>query len=167
MQHAFVPIIHLIGPYLSTKTPDSFAVQRLITLSPLFCLFDLYTLGYGCAKIWWARPELNWRSSPCQGDVITPRPRALEWIVNSTVFGWFVYQRSNHPTIFEILPVQPGCEQMPPTRLRPFPIVWCFTSLIGPYILHLRQNPSYCAMLSFLWIAYQIWTIRKLNQLMK
>jgi hypothetical protein len=26
---------------------------------------------------WWARPDLNWRSSPCQGDVITPRPRAL------------------------------------------------------------------------------------------
>ena len=25
----------------------------------------------------WARPDLNWRSSPCQGDVITPRPRAL------------------------------------------------------------------------------------------
>ena len=25
----------------------------------------------------WARPESNWRSSPCQGDVITPRPRAL------------------------------------------------------------------------------------------
>ena len=26
--------------------------------------------------IWWARQELNLRSSPCQGDVITPRPRA-------------------------------------------------------------------------------------------
>ena len=26
----------------------------------------------------WARPELNWRSSPCEGDVITPRPRALQ-----------------------------------------------------------------------------------------
>ena len=25
---------------------------------------------------WWARRELNSRSSPCQGDVITPRPRA-------------------------------------------------------------------------------------------
>ena len=24
----------------------------------------------------WARPELNRRSSPCEGDVITPRPRA-------------------------------------------------------------------------------------------
>lgn len=76
MQDTFVPIIHLIGPYLITKTPDSFAVLRLNTLSPLFCLFDLYTLGYGDTKMWWARPELNWRSSPCQGDVITPRPRA-------------------------------------------------------------------------------------------
>ena len=27
-------------------------------------------------KRWWARPELNRRSSPCEGDVITPRPRA-------------------------------------------------------------------------------------------
>ena len=27
---------------------------------------------------WWARRELNSRSSPCQGDVITPRPRALQ-----------------------------------------------------------------------------------------
>ena len=26
---------------------------------------------------WWARSELNRRSSPCEGDVITPRPRAL------------------------------------------------------------------------------------------
>jgi hypothetical protein len=25
---------------------------------------------------WWARPDLNRRPSPCEGDVITPRPRA-------------------------------------------------------------------------------------------
>ena len=25
---------------------------------------------------WWARPDLNWRPSQCQCDVITPRPRA-------------------------------------------------------------------------------------------
>ncbi len=25
---------------------------------------------------WWARSELNWRSLPCQGNVMTPRPRA-------------------------------------------------------------------------------------------
>ena len=25
---------------------------------------------------WWARQELNLRSPPCQGGVITPRPRA-------------------------------------------------------------------------------------------
>ena len=30
---------------------------------------------------WWARPDLNWRPSPCQGDVITPRPRA-RWTVD-------------------------------------------------------------------------------------
>ena len=28
---------------------------------------------------WWARADLNRRSSPCQGDVITPRPRALNF----------------------------------------------------------------------------------------
>ena len=28
------------------------------------------------AHFQWARPELNWRSLPCQGNVITPRPRA-------------------------------------------------------------------------------------------
>ncbi len=26
---------------------------------------------------WWARRESNSRSLPCQGNVITPRPRAL------------------------------------------------------------------------------------------
>ena len=25
---------------------------------------------------WWARPDLNRRPSPCEGDVITPRPQA-------------------------------------------------------------------------------------------
>ena len=42
------------------------------------------TLGYGhqtaVFRIEWARPDLNWRSSPCQGDVITPRPRALQTV---------------------------------------------------------------------------------------
>ena len=32
---------------------------------------------------WWARQELNLRSPPCQGGVITPRPRALG--VNATL----------------------------------------------------------------------------------
>ncbi len=31
----------------------------------------------------WARAELNRRSSPCQGDVIAPRPRALvHWLAD-------------------------------------------------------------------------------------
>ncbi len=33
---------------------------------------------------WWARPELNRRSSPCEGDVITPRPRA-RWFPGSSL----------------------------------------------------------------------------------
>ena len=38
----------------------------------------------------WARPELNRRSSPCEGDVITPRPRALRYAVVMT-------RRYKHP----------------------------------------------------------------------
>ena len=38
---------------------------------------------------WWARPDLNWRSSPCQGDVITPRPRAL-WILRAEFSIWMI-----------------------------------------------------------------------------
>ena len=37
----------------------------------------------------WARPDLNWRSSPCQGDVITPRPRAL-WIRRTELCIWMI-----------------------------------------------------------------------------
>ena len=54
-----------------------FAVPRLDNVSTYFAVFELSTLGYGRTICWWARPDLNWRSSPCQGDVITPRPRAL------------------------------------------------------------------------------------------
>ena len=53
---------------------------------------------------WWARPELNWRSLPCQGNVITPRPRALGNLSNN----WTYISESvcSQDTIFEILPVQ-------------------------------------------------------------
>ena len=34
----------------------------------------------------WARAELNRRSSPCQGDVIAPRPRALGMLPLSDYF---------------------------------------------------------------------------------
>ena len=44
----------------------------------------------------WARAELNRRSSPCQGDVIAPRPRALG------------LKLTGYPIILEILPVQPS-----------------------------------------------------------
>ena len=44
----------------------------------------------------WARAGLNRRSSPCQGDVIAPRPRALG------------LELTGYPIILEILPVQPS-----------------------------------------------------------
>ena len=72
-----VLIIHVISPKLTNYFTHRDAVPRLETLSTDFALFDASTLGYEHSKWWWARPDLNWRSSPCQGDVITPRPRAL------------------------------------------------------------------------------------------
>ena len=72
-----MPIIHVIGPKFLICNLECFAVHRLETVSTYFATFQLSTLGYERTKCWWARPDLNWRSSPCQGDVITPRPRAL------------------------------------------------------------------------------------------
>ena len=72
-----VLIIHVISPKLTNNFTHSLAVPRLAPVSTDFPLFDASTLDYEHAKWWWARPDLNWRSSPCQGDVITPRPRAL------------------------------------------------------------------------------------------
>ena len=72
-----VLIIHVIGPKLANHFTHGLAVPRLAPVSTDFPLFEASTLGYEHAKWWWARPDLNWRSSPCQGDVITPRPRAL------------------------------------------------------------------------------------------
>ena len=51
-------------------------------------------------------------------------------------------------TILEIFPVQPACEQNPAIRVRPFFILMSLPSLIGPYVLHFKQNPSTLAMLS-------------------
>ena len=162
----YVPIIYVISPKLTNHFTHRPAVPRLAPVSTDFPLIDASTLGYEHSKWWWARPDLNWRSSPCQGDVITPRPRALVSSLNRTVYGWFVYGRSNHPTIFEIFPLHPACEHVPPTRLRPLPMVKCLTSWIGPYVLHFRQNPSYSAMLSYRWDDGGIWTIRKKCQIM-
>ena len=49
----------------------------------------------------------------------------------------------NYPTILEIFPVQPSSEQKPAHRVRPLLITINFPSLMGPYVLHFRQNPSY------------------------
>ena len=70
-------IIHVISPKLTNHFTHRLAVPRLAPVSTDFPLIDASTLGYEHSKWWWARPDLNWRSSPCQGDVITPRPRAL------------------------------------------------------------------------------------------
>ena len=65
----------------------------------------------------WARPELNWRSSPCQGDVITPRPRARYIVCNFQIYlsksVWY------YPMILEIFPVQPSLEQVPAALFLP------------------------------------------------
>jgi hypothetical protein len=50
------------------------------------------------------------------------------------------------PTIFEILPVHPFSEQPPNTLFRPFFIVPDCESLIGPYVLHFKQNPLYAVI---------------------
>ena len=43
--------------------------------------------------------------------------------------------------IFEIFPVQLGCEQKPASRTRPFDISTSFPSLMTPYVLHVKQKP--------------------------
>ena len=66
-------------------------------------------LLYGDASMnKWARPELNWRSSPCQGDVIAPRPRALNAPNKSEYLSESVPRWNIYETILDILPVQPG-----------------------------------------------------------
>ena len=50
---------------------------------------------------------------------------------------------ADQATIFEILPVQPSCEQKPAHLVRPLLITINFPSFIGPYVLHFRQKPSY------------------------
>ena len=51
-----------------------------------------------------------------------------------------------HDTILEILPAHPASEQKPAMRVRPFFILINWPSLIGPYVLHFKQNPSTVAM---------------------
>ena len=41
--------------------------------------------------------------------------------------------------IFDILPVQPGCEQKPAIRVRPLDMTIFSPFLIGPYCLHFMQ----------------------------
>ena len=86
---------------------------------------------------WWARRELNSRSSPCQGDVITPRPRALHLkrIAAYIKPHRFFFQL----TILDIFPLQPGIEHVPDILVLPLDILIREPSLIGPYFLHLRQ----------------------------
>ena len=45
---------------------------------------------------WWARRELNSRSSPCQGDVITPRPRALKQTESTGVLNRIGLKSANN-----------------------------------------------------------------------
>ena len=92
----------------------------------------------------WARRELNSRSSPCQGDVIAPRPRALANFPNG--FGIYPNRSGFQDTILEILPVHPSSEQNPAHLVRPLLILTSFESLIGPYVLHFKQNPLTSAM---------------------
>ena len=44
--------------------------------------------------------------------------------------------------ILDILPVQPAWEQVPANRVRPFAILISLPFMIGPYVLHFKQNPS-------------------------
>ena len=68
----------------------------------------------------WARPESNWRSSPCQGDVITldhePVCPDLEPDVQRAI-------GCGHPMIFEIRPLHPSLPHDPAMRLRPLLMV--------------------------------------------
>ena len=81
-------------------------IQYSITGSQYIDYITFYHNLYSEPRVWasnrafsrhwvneWARPDLNWRSSPCQGDVITPRPRALKFrIVAST---WSILSSTN------------------------------------------------------------------------
>ncbi len=90
---------------------------------------------------------MNSRSSPCQGDVITPRPRALGKVSHlGSILNGFGMLFPIQLTILEILPVQPGWEQRPPILVRPLDILNNWPSLIGPYVLHFKQNPSTTAI---------------------
>ena len=87
-----VLIIHVIGPWKIFEINGRLSVTRLGIKNPnIWLIAPSYPRlkGYNRAilQVEWARPELNWRSSPCQGDVITPRPRALCILVRSFVFG--------------------------------------------------------------------------------
>ena len=87
-----VPIIHVIGPWNISEINNRLSVTHLGTKNPnIWLIAPSYPRLKGCNRAIlqdeWARPELNWRSSPCQGDVITPRPRALCILVRSFVFG--------------------------------------------------------------------------------
>ena len=91
---------------------------------------------------WWARQELNLRSSPCQGDVITPRPRAQNKpSTNITQMNDSLYSVLGHPTIFEIRPSQPSLLHSPDTLFLPLAIVDRTGSAITTDALHLIQNP--------------------------
>ena len=91
---------------------------------------------------WWARQELNLRSSPCQGDVITPRPRAQNKSpTDITQMNDSLHSVLGHPTIFEIRPLQPGLLHSPDTLFLPLAIVERTGSAITTDDLHLMQNP--------------------------
>ena len=80
---------------------------------------------------------------PCQGNVITPRPRALG---NLPTIDAYLFTSVDHSKfqdmILDILPVQPAWEQVPANRVRPFAILISLPFMIGPYVLHFKQNPS-------------------------
>ncbi len=60
--------------------------------------------------------------------------------------------------ILEILPVHPACEQEPANRVLPFDILICLPSLIRPYVLHFKQNPSIVDMEITRW-RHQIYSL--------
>ena len=88
-----VPIIHVIGPRIHNLNHQCLAVPHLGPRKTILLILYPSTLGYGHQKLdfqsEWARPDLNWRSSPCQGDVITPRPRAL-WVPRTEFSIWMI-----------------------------------------------------------------------------
>ena len=92
-QAPFVPIIYVISPTNCKLNQECRAVPHLGRRMSIFVILTPSTLGYGHQKmvlqLEWARPDLNWRSSPCQGDVITPRPRAL-WFTRTEFSIWMI-----------------------------------------------------------------------------